>query len=146
MAWLDAPAVFAEAQRLLKPAGTLLFCTLGPDTLKQLRDAWRHADDHPHVHPFCDMHNLGDQLLAGGFVRPIVDADRITIQYPRADLLHADLRADGYTNALAARRKTLTGKTRFAAYNSALTAAQKPNQPLAITYELIYGTATAPMR
>ncbi|MDA8011496.1 MAG: hypothetical protein MPJ83_04075 [Gammaproteobacteria bacterium] len=143
-AWLDWGALLEQARRALREGGALLFCTFGPDTLAQIRDAWRRADDAPHVHPFPDMHEIGDQLLRGGFVRPVVDADRVTVEYEDAGALHADLRREGFTNILRARRKTLTGAARAAKYRRALSEARAPNGMLGITYELIYGAATAP--
>ncbi|MDD9823216.1 MAG: hypothetical protein OXU98_10105 [Gammaproteobacteria bacterium] len=145
-AWLAWPAWPAHMLRALAPGGRLLFCTFGPDTLRELRDAWRAAgDDAPHAHPFLDMHHIGDELLRCGFQRPIVDADWVTVTYPGAAALHADLRAEGFTNIEAARRKTLTGKARFAAYQNALDNARAPGKPLAVTFELIYGLASAPL-
>ena len=143
MAWLDPQAVLAEALRLLRPGGRLLFCTLGPDTLQQLRRAWGEVDERPHVHPFIDMHHIGDQLLRTGFARPIVDVDRVTVEYPRPEMLYADLRGEGFTNVLQARRKTLTGKARFDGFAKALEDLREPGAPLAITWELIYGAAIA---
>jgi SAM-dependent methyltransferase len=47
--WLDDPpalnAAFAELHRVLKVGGLLMFSTLGPDTLKELRAAFAKVDD-----------------------------------------------------------------------------------------------------
>jgi len=144
-AYLEWPAWPAQILRALKPGGRLLFCTFGPDTLREVNDAWRRVDDAPHAHPFLDLHHIGDALLHCGFARPIVDADWVTVTYPNAATLHADLRAEGFANAASARRKTLTGKTRFNAYQKALHEARTSDGNLTVTFELIYGYATAPM-
>ncbi|HPE70600.1 MAG TPA: methyltransferase domain-containing protein, partial [Candidatus Competibacter sp.] len=60
---LDLDRVFAEFQRVLKPGGVLLFSTLGPDTLLELRRAWAAADSYHHVNAFFDMHDIGDALM-----------------------------------------------------------------------------------
>ena len=143
-AWLDWEALAAAALRALRPGGALLFCTFGPDTLQELRWAWHQVDQLPHVHPFTDMHHIGDQLLQSGFIRPVVDADWVTVDYENDAVLFADLRAAGFTNIMRERRKTLTGKRRFEQFRKALTDLQNPGEKLAITYELIYGVATAP--
>lgn len=143
-AWLAWPAWPRQILGALKPGGRLLFCTFGPDTLREVRAAWAQVDDAPHAHPFLDMHHIGDELLRCGFAGPIVDADWVTVTGPDAAALHADLRAEGFANALAARRKTLTGKARLAAYQTALEGARAPGAPLAVTFELIYGAAAAP--
>ena len=43
---LDLDRVFAGFQRVLKPGGVLLFSTLGPDTLIELRRSWAAADGY----------------------------------------------------------------------------------------------------
>jgi len=143
-AWLEWPAWPAQALRALRPGGRLLFCTFGPAPLRQLRQAWQPADDAPHVHSFLDMHLIGDQLLGCGFTDPIVDADWVSVQYPQDAALYADLRAEGFTNILAGRRRTLTGKARFGRYRKALDELREAGRPLAVTFELVYGVAGAP--
>ncbi|MGI9310396.1 MAG: hypothetical protein ACR2P7_02555 [bacterium] len=143
-AWLAWPALLVQAARALRPGGALLFCTFGPDTLAQVRWAWSQADELAHVHPFIDMHWIGDRLLDSNFVRPVMDVDRVAVEYADADALYADLRAEGFVNILSQRRKTLTGKHRFARATRALENLRAPGAPLAITYELIYGIAAAP--
>jgi malonyl-CoA O-methyltransferase len=56
----DPDAVFAEAARVLRPQGLFTFTTVGPDTLKELRELWRGVDPFTHVHRFIDMHDFGD--------------------------------------------------------------------------------------
>ena len=72
----DIDAVFAEVARVLKPRGLFTFTTLGPDTLVELRTAWRAADLDAALHPFTDMHDLGDGLVRAGFAEPVLDVSR----------------------------------------------------------------------
>ena len=144
LAWLELETVLTEIFRLLRPGGKLLFCTFGPDTLQQLRWAWNQVDQLPHVHPFVDLHNIGDLLLQSGFASPIVDADWVTVEYGDANVIHADLRRQGLVNILSDRRKTLTGKGRYEKYCEKLEGLHDPGESLNITYELIYGVATVP--
>ena len=44
--WCDPDAVFAEFRRVLAPSGLLSFSAFGPDTLSELRTAWRQVDAH----------------------------------------------------------------------------------------------------
>ena len=66
-----------EFARVLVPEGLLMFSTLGPDTLKELRAAAGAA----RVHAFTDMHDLGDMLVAAGFTAPVMDMEMLDIAY-----------------------------------------------------------------
>src|SRR5260364_28162 len=68
--------VLTEWQRVLRKGGLLMFSTLGPDSLRELRAAWCAADAaHAllRVIPFIDMHDLGDILARSGFETPVMD-------------------------------------------------------------------------
>lgn len=110
----DLPAALAGFRRVLKPGGLLLFSTFGHDTLYELRDAFAQADDAPHVSPFATIAQVGDALMAAGFRDPVTDRDVIVRSYSNVPALMHELRALGATNALAARRRSLTGRGRFA--------------------------------
>ena len=57
--WCEQPqAALAEISRVLRPDGLLLFSTLGPQTLDELRSAWRAVDATPHVSEFIDLPQL----------------------------------------------------------------------------------------
>lgn len=111
----DLDAAFAEVARVLQPRGLFTFTTLGPDTLAELRDAWRAADDGEHVIPFTDMHDIGDGLVRAGLAEPVLDVVRYTLTYPDLGALVRDLKATGAQNALAGRARGLAGRTRLAA-------------------------------
>ncbi|MEE4246530.1 MAG: methyltransferase domain-containing protein, partial [Kangiellaceae bacterium] len=53
---VNPKATFQEFVRVLKPNGLLMYSTLGPDTLKELRSAWQLVDQQQHVNQFIDMH------------------------------------------------------------------------------------------
>jgi malonyl-CoA O-methyltransferase len=124
----DARAALAEFQRVLAPEGLLMFSTLGPDTLKELRAAAGEA----RVHRFADMHDLGDWLMAAGFSAPVMDVETINIAYRDMTQLFADLRASGQVNARADRPRGLAGKALRVALERAGTR---------VTCEVVYGHA-----
>lgn len=127
--WMDEPgAALAEFRRVLAPEGLLMFSTLGPDTLKELRA----AAGERRVHQFADMHDLGDWLVAAGFSAPVMDSETINLAYRDMTKLFADLRASGQTNARADRPRGLAGKGLRAALKHAGTRA---------TCEVLYGHA-----
>jgi malonyl-CoA O-methyltransferase len=127
--WTAEPrAALAEFQRVLAPEGLLMFSTLGPDTLKELRA----AAGAERVHRFADMHDLGDWLVAAGFSAPVMDMETINLSYRDITTLLADLRRSGQTSARADRPRGLAGK----GVRSALARAGTR-----VTYEVLYGHA-----
>ncbi|HNV78492.1 MAG TPA: malonyl-[acyl-carrier protein] O-methyltransferase BioC, partial [Thermomonas sp.] len=130
-------------RRVLKPNGLLLVSTFGPETLWELRDAFAHADAAPHVSPFADIAGFGDTLVRAGFRQPVLDREEETTHYPDLPALMRELRAIGATNALASRRHTLTGRSRFAIAANAYDA-HRDARGLPATWETITAMAWAP--
>jgi malonyl-CoA O-methyltransferase len=142
--WIeDLPSVFAGIRRVLKPGGMLVVSTFGPDTLYELRGAFASADAVPHVSPFASIAQFGDALIASGFRNPVLDRDALVTRYDDLPALMRELRAIGATNALRARRHTLTGKARFAAAASAYEPLRNGGR-LPATWEVITAVAWAP--
>lgn len=141
--WCNEPdRVFAEFRRVLRPNGLLLFTTFGPDTLKELRAAWRAADGHTHVSRFIDMHDLGDALLRAGLDAPVMDVEHLTLTYPDARGLMRDLKAMGARNATEGRGRGLTGRRRLAAVEAHYETLRRDGR-LPATWEIVYGHAWA---
>lgn len=136
---------FSEFRRVLKPGGALLFGTLGPDTLIELRRAWLSADAYAHVHAFMDLHDIGDALLRAGLTEPVVDVERLTFAYPEVDGLLRDLRALGAGNISAGRPRGLTGKSRWRAMRAAYERQRAPDGTVPATCEVVYGHAWGPL-
>ena len=141
--WLAEPlTALAEWQRVLAVGGTMFFATVGPDTLRELREVLGPTA----VHPFLDMHDVGDLLMAAGFADPVMDMQMLTLRYRDPARLWLDLRAGGATNARRDRRRTLTGKVRWQRALAALEARREADGTIPITVELVFGHAwkTAP--
>ena len=142
--WCDPDAVFRECRRVLRPGGLLLFTTFGPDTLKELRAAWRAVDRDPHVHAFIDMHDLGDALVRARFADPVMDVESLTLTYADVPGVLRDLKAIGAHNAAAARNAALTGKAHFARFVQAYEVFRRTDDRIPASYETVYGHAWAP--
>lgn len=145
--WIPEPdAVFAEVARTLKKGGVFAFASLGPDSLREIRSAWSHADESfgaealptAHVNPFPDMHDVGDSLVRAGLCDPVLDVDRLSVRYENVGKLLDDLTRTGARNSLAARSRGLTGKHRFQAMARALENATT-GPGLSLELELVYG-------
>jgi len=139
--WCNDPAaVFAELRRALRPGGLLIFSTLGPDTLSELRESWATADEDVHVNAFIDMHDLGDALVRAGMGEPVMETERFTLAYADGRALMRDLKSLGARNANVGRRRTLTGRGRLTAMLGAYEKYRHDGR-LPATYEVVYGHA-----
>lgn len=141
----DIDRALAEFRRVLKPGGALLFSTLGPDTLVELRRSWAAADDYNHVNGFLDMHDIGDALIRARLAEPVMDAERLTLTYREVDLLMADLGALGARNVTHGRPRGLTGKVRLRAMRDAYERYRRPDGLLPVSCEVVYGHAWGPL-
>lgn len=142
--YVDPLPVFQEMHRVLKGEGLLMFSTLGPDTLKELRQAFAVADPgRAHVHDFIDMHDLGDMLVGSGFAAPVMDMETLTLTYDDVMDLANDLRTMGSANSLQSRRRSLSGRAlwnRLAVACAPLFAQGR----LPASFEIVYGHAWKP--
>ena len=139
----DLPAIFREFRRVMTTDAMLVFSSFGPETLPELKQAWRSVDDLPHVNDFPDMHDIGDELLAGGFRDSVMDAERLTLDYPDVMALMRELKGLGEHNVASERMRGLTGKERM---HGVLNAYEqfRLNDRYPASFEVIYGTAFAP--
>lgn len=124
---LDTVNELALALRLIgfsmEPGGLLIGAVAGGDTLPRLRGAMRAADAAgggaaPHVHPRIEAAALSPLLVDAGFMRPVVDIERVQVSYRSLGGLVADLRAMGATNVLRSKAAPLTRAQRDAASKS----------------------------
>lgn len=140
----DLPAVFAGFRRVLKPGGLLLVSTFGPDTLFELRGAFAEADAAPHVSPFASIAQFGDALIAAGFKNPVLDRDEFVLGHDDLGHLMRELRTLGATNASVDRRRSLTGRARFARAAQAYEPLRGADGKLPATWEVVYAHAWGP--
>ena len=136
----DLDTALREIRRVLAPEGFFAFSTFGPDTLRELRNAWAAADGGSHVSGFRDMHDIGDALTRAGLAEPVMDVERLTLFYPDVAAITRDLKVIGAHNATAARARGLTGKGRWRAM-TATYETQRLADGLPATYEVVYGAA-----
>jgi malonyl-CoA O-methyltransferase len=141
----DLDASFAEFRRVLKPGGVLLYTTLGPDTLQELRASWESVDGFSHVNHFLDMHDIGDAMLRAGLAEPVMDVERITMTYQDVLSLMRDLKILGAHNVTQNRPRGMTGRQRFNAVVEAYEQFRHDNV-LPATWEVVYGHAWAPVQ
>ena len=136
----DLQSTFSEFQRVLAPGGLLMFSTFGPDTLRELRQAFSGIDGHTHVNRFVDMHDIGDQLLYAGFSTPVMDMEMLTLTYPDVMALLRELKAIGAHNVTSGRGHGLMGKRKWQAMLQRYERLRQEGR-LPATFEVVYGHA-----
>jgi malonyl-CoA O-methyltransferase len=145
--WLNdpKPAIHAVFQTL-DVGGLLMFTCLGPDTLKELRHAFKRTAPPPthrpdHLHRFVDLHDIGDLLIGAGFATPVMDVETITLTYASVEALVRDLRATGSHNATHNRPR---GLARTAARTLQAQLPHAADGRFSASFEVIYGHAWKP--
>lgn len=138
----DLEATLRGFHQVLAPGGLLAFATFGPDTLKELREAFTAIDDAPHVNRFIDLHDIGDMLIYAGFSSPVMEMEMLTLTYSDLKALMRDLKGIGAHNAASARRRGLLGKTAWSRLEQAYEMHRVEGR-LPATFEVIYGHAWA---
>jgi SAM-dependent methyltransferase len=113
--WInDLPGTLLQLRHILRPDGLLLVNLFAGATLESLRVALLEAEAEiengasPRISPFADPRDLAGLLQRAGFALPVVDSDRVIVDYPDAWKLMRDLRAMGETNATALRHRHFT--------------------------------------
>jgi malonyl-CoA O-methyltransferase len=109
----DLDAVLRESRRVLRHDGVIMLSVLGPDSLRELRQAWADLDGHHHVHGFADMHDVGDALVRAGFCDVVVDVERLTVEFRDFRRLLEEVRVAGGGNAARGRARGLTTPRRL---------------------------------
>ncbi len=137
--WLDDPrTALREMHRVLEVGGLLMFSTLGPDTLKELRASF--SDAAQHTQGFVDMHDYGDMLIECGYADPVMDVETLTLTYPTVDDFFRELRQNGGACVLAARRRGLMGRRQWAAMRERYERLRRDGR-VPVTFEVVYGHA-----
>ena len=137
--WLaDPQPALREMHRVLEVGGLLMFSTLGPETLKELRACF--PGGAARSLRFIDLHDYGDMLVECGFADPVMDAERLTVTYPSFDALVDELRRSGASNGLFDRPRGLTGRATWAAVRANYEALRQEDR-LPVTVEIVYGHA-----
>jgi malonyl-CoA O-methyltransferase len=141
-AFADPAAALREALVALRPGGLLSFTTLGPDTLRELRDSWG-PEASARVHAFTDMHDIGDALVHAGFADPVMDMEMVTLTFDTVEALAGELRHLGWSNARLDRPRGLTGPGRWRAM-AARYERWRSDGRLPASFEIVYGHAWKP--
>ena len=140
----DPQALMRQWQRALAVDGFLMFSTLGPGSLALLRGLYAAQAWPPPFAPFVDMHDLGDMLVEAGFADPVMDQEQLTLTWPSADALLAELRGLG-GNTHPQRHAGLRTPRWQQRLQRALQSHADAQGRIALVFELVYGHAFKPL-
>jgi len=136
--WCDnLPRLFAGLRRILKPAGELVFTTLGPSTLHELKSAWQCVDNLVHVNQFHEQATLLKHLQQQGFAHVEFERQPEVMEFECLSDLTRSLKALGAQNVNRGRLNGLTGRKKIQAFKQAYENLRR-NGMLPATYDVFY--------
>jgi malonyl-CoA O-methyltransferase len=137
--WSNLPAVLAEMQRVMRPAGQLLLSSFGPQTLLELKEAWRAiGDPWPRIHQFWGADELRHAISEAGFSVTRIESETVVIDYPTIKACFDGIKRLGATNAATHRTRGLMSRRKFEMLHAHLKKQWvNPNQPQ-LTFEPVY--------
>ncbi len=137
---VDPPALLQRWHRALEPDGFVMFSCLGPDTVRELRQAYRRLGWGAPGIDFVDMHDFGDMLVHAGFADPVMDQETLTLQWDTPAALLAELRLLG-GNLSPSRMAGLRTPRWRRRLEQALESLRSPGGRIGLSFEIAYGHA-----
>lgn len=134
----NLPQLFTELWRALKPGGQLLFSTLGPNTLHELKQAWGAVDGYVHVNRFQSADDIQAAAAAAGFTLASWQVQDCVMDFVAVEDLMRELKALGAHNINRGQGKGLTGRRKLARVKAAYEKFRSGDK-LPATYEVFYG-------
>lgn len=105
--------VLSDIKRVLKPGCPLVFSTFGPETLRELKNAWATIDNHSHVNEFYSKQAVQQLLEKAGF-NDLKIINRLHVShYESVHALMKELKQIGAHNVSSGRNRYLTTKSQM---------------------------------
>ncbi|MDB6061297.1 MAG: malonyl-acyl carrier protein O-methyltransferase BioC [Verrucomicrobiaceae bacterium] len=137
--WCENPgSAFAEIARVLRDGGSASISTLGPDTLHELRTAWRSVDERTHVNEFAARDSLENAIRRAGLTVQSWREEVIVLHYSALRELTRELKALGAHNVNSARPDGLTSRARLQRFSEAYETQRDADGQLPATYQVWY--------
>ncbi|WP_297311226.1 malonyl-ACP O-methyltransferase BioC [Neptuniibacter sp.] len=140
----NLPHLFSEIERILKPGGRFIFSTLGPQTLCELRIAWKEADSYVHVNEFMPDSDIRNAISDGLMLTHLEEELRI-LKYAQLKGLTDELKRLGAHNMNAGQQVGLTGRERLRRFKSAYEHQRLDDGTLPATYQVYYAVVEKPL-
>ncbi|MEC5396532.1 methyltransferase domain-containing protein [Uliginosibacterium sp. H1] len=139
--WTQPERAISEAARALATGGFLRVATLGPDTLRELNEAFASADDHRHTRQFPDEDSYPEWLSAAGFDAIHIERRRFVAHAATLRDIIENLRTLGAHVIGDGRRQGLMSRAAWRRVDDAYEA-QREAAGLPYTYDAIFLCAT----
>ncbi|KAA3655367.1 MAG: methyltransferase domain-containing protein [Proteobacteria bacterium] len=135
--WCNPARVMAELGRVLQAGGTAWVATLGPQTLWELRDAFRGIDDAEHVIGFHGPDTWQQSAIQGGL--QVAGCRRIPAAATAGSLRHLlkDIKAIGAHQVGSGRRRKPLGKAAWRQLEATYERHRRTDGLLPATYDVI---------
>lgn len=135
--WCENPEqLFTEIHRVLVPGGQFVFSTLGPNTLHELRSAWRAVDGYVHVNDFLDQASLDVAIQDAGLTIKQWREDNDCLHYSQLNELTRELKGLGAHNVNHGRPEGLMGKQKIKAFKAGYEAQRNHDGLLPASYQV----------
>ena len=134
----DLTSNLRQIHHCLAERGQLAFSTFTEGTLKEVKSSWQTVDSLMHTSDFMTLEALKQSVESAGFKDIEIHQETIVCRYPAVREILMDMKRIGASNAHNDRSKGLTGKQRFAAFESAYEVFKQPDQIYPCTWELAY--------
>jgi malonyl-CoA O-methyltransferase len=133
--WANEPrVVLEEMARVVAPGGSCGLVVLGPETLRELKQAFTAIDDHAHVNDFMPSQQFDATLEAAGFTVIEGQENAISLDCASVQALMDEIKGIG-ANHVPARRQGLTTPSMLARLEAAY---PRHGDGIAATWDLIY--------
>ncbi len=139
----DAPLLFQHLHAIVKPGGSMLFSTFGPETLQELKAAWAVVDDDVHVNRFLGHEEIRESLQRAGWQHIELHTECNVSRYSGVLDLMRELKGIGAHNVNLGRRRALTGKGRLQRMIAAYEREHRDEGFIPATFEVMYVSAQA---
>ena len=135
----DPGTVFTELARVLKPHGVAVLSTFGPDSLKELRNAWSVVDTYTHVNRFDDEATL-QQAATRASMHLEINSRLMTRWYRDLRSISRELKGIGAHNMNTRQAPGLTGRQAFRQAEQRFARDFQAGSGIPVTYEIFYLT------
>lgn len=139
--WCELSATFQECQRVLQTSGHFYFCTLGENTLKELKSCWLRLDYTAHVNEFPSPSQVLNQLNAQQFSKSCVLEENTQEFHDHPLRIISRIKAWGAHNIHPSRAKGLCGKNKFKQLIQLYQENYTQAEGVYASYHTLYGSA-----